>query len=143
MANYAQTVNVIGCVKTTKTHADFDSTALPLMLYRRQFGTLPLTLAPTAPPLDVSAALTIDKKYLTIGVVNPTDESVTCRFKLVSAPGTGPAQAWVITGTNLEAFNQPGEARRVDVAGPAPADLGGPVTIKPYGITVGKALLQR
>src|SRR6185369_14266791 len=32
MAEYAQTVNVIGCVKTTKTTAFFDTTALPLLL---------------------------------------------------------------------------------------------------------------
>ena len=39
MAHYAQTVNVIGCIKTTKTAAFFDTTALPLLLYRREFGT--------------------------------------------------------------------------------------------------------
>ncbi|NQT13612.1 MAG: alpha-N-arabinofuranosidase, partial [Planctomycetes bacterium] len=39
MAHYAQTVNVIGCIKTTKTDAFFSTTALPLMLYRKQYGT--------------------------------------------------------------------------------------------------------
>jgi hypothetical protein len=44
MANYAQTVNVIGCIKTTKTAAFLDTTALPLMLYRAQFGTVPVEI---------------------------------------------------------------------------------------------------
>ena len=43
MAHYAQTVNVIGCIKTTKTDAFLSTTALPLMLYRQHFGTTPVT----------------------------------------------------------------------------------------------------
>ena len=42
MANYAQTVNVIGCIKTSKTAAAFETTGLVLKLYRREFGTLPV-----------------------------------------------------------------------------------------------------
>ncbi|HQG49740.1 MAG TPA: alpha-L-arabinofuranosidase C-terminal domain-containing protein, partial [Sedimentisphaerales bacterium] len=44
MAHYAQTVNVIGCIKTTKTEAFFDATALPLMLYRHHYGSIPIAV---------------------------------------------------------------------------------------------------
>ena len=44
MANYAQTVNVIGAIKTTKTEAVLDSTGVILALYRHQFGPLPVTV---------------------------------------------------------------------------------------------------
>ncbi len=71
MANYAQTVNVIGCVKTTKTAAGLATTALPLMLYRKHYGEIPLAVGKHDGSLDVTAALTADKKYLTIAVVNP------------------------------------------------------------------------
>ena len=37
MANYAQTVNVIGCIKTSKTDAAFATTGLVLKLYRKYF----------------------------------------------------------------------------------------------------------
>ena len=48
MANYAQTVNVIGCIKTSKTSAALETTGLALVLYRRHFGTLPVaTIAPS------------------------------------------------------------------------------------------------
>ena len=71
MANYAQTVNVIGCIKTTKTAAAFATTGLPLKLYRAQFGTIPVKVrAPK--PLDVAAAWTPDRDALTIAIVNPT-----------------------------------------------------------------------
>jgi len=68
MAHYAQTVNVIGCIKTTKTHAAFATTALPLMLYRKHFGTLPVAVQ-TEGNLDVMAALSKDGKTLTVGIV--------------------------------------------------------------------------
>ena len=71
MANYAQTVNVIGCIKTTKTDASFATTGLVLKLYRAHFGTIPLQVD-TESPLDVAAALSDDGKTLTIGIVNPT-----------------------------------------------------------------------
>ena len=45
MANYAQTVNVIGCIKTSKTAAEFATTGLVLKLYREYFGQIPIDLA--------------------------------------------------------------------------------------------------
>ncbi len=98
MANYAQTVNVLGCVKTTKTRAEFDATAFPLLLYRAQFGTLPLPVENPAAPVDIAAALTGDKKTLTIGVVNPKGAAVALTLNLKSARITGYGKAWLILG---------------------------------------------
>ncbi len=42
MANYAQTVNVIGAIKTSPTHASFAATGLPLKMYRQHFGQIPV-----------------------------------------------------------------------------------------------------
>ncbi len=139
MANYAQTVNVIGCIKTTKTAADFDSTGLPLMLYRKQFGTVPLAVEHEAAPLDVSAALTADGETLTIGVVNPTWDTYQLRLDLGDVEPTGTAQTWVIAGDDPLAYNQPGEARDVDIATADPTDLTGTVAIKPLSITLFRA----
>ena len=58
LANYAQTVNVIGCIKTTKTEATFETTGLVLKLYRNHFGTIPVDVTGETYPLDVSAAWT-------------------------------------------------------------------------------------
>jgi len=68
MANYAQTVNVIGCIKTNPTQVSFETTGLVLQLYRNRFGVIPLTLAGDTQPLDVMAALTKDGK-LTLSVI--------------------------------------------------------------------------
>ncbi|HMP84806.1 MAG TPA: alpha-L-arabinofuranosidase C-terminal domain-containing protein, partial [Verrucomicrobiota bacterium] len=45
MAHYAQTVNVIGAIKTSKTAAELETTGLVLQLYRQHFGQIPLTVA--------------------------------------------------------------------------------------------------
>ncbi len=142
MACYAQTVNVIGCIKTTKTHADFDATGLPLMLYRREFGTLPLKVQHDAAPLDISAALTSDKKALTVGVVNPKSEAVQLKLSLNAVKLAGPAQTWIIAGNDPMAYNQPGEPRKVVIAVGSSADLGGTVSVKPYSITLWRVPVQ-
>jgi len=136
MANYAQTVNVIGCVKTTKTHADFDSTGLPLMLYRRHFGTIPVRVEHQAAPLDISAAWTSDKKALTVAVVNPTGDAVQLKLSFSSARTTGKAQTWIIGGGDPMACNQPGQPRQVDIEEASPTDLSGAVAVKPFSITL-------
>ncbi|MCC5024736.1 MAG: alpha-N-arabinofuranosidase [Candidatus Synoicihabitans palmerolidicus] len=98
LAFYAQTVNVIGAIKTSKTAAEMETTGLVLQLYRHYFGTRPITLdADGIPePLDVVAALTEDGSTLTIGIVNPTDAAVAVPVELVSGMATGEATRYVI-----------------------------------------------
>jgi alpha-N-arabinofuranosidase len=142
MANYAQTVNVIGCIKTTKTHADFDSTAMPLILYRHHFGTIPVRVEHQAAPLDISAALTSDKKTLTLGVVNPTKDTIQLKLNLNGLKPADKAQTWIIAGDDPLACNQPGESRKVDIQQAAPTDLSNTVSVKPLSITLWRAPVQ-
>jgi len=142
MANYAQTVNVIGCIKTTKTAAESDSTGMPLMLYRQHFGTIPVAVEHQAAPLDISAALTADKKALTVAVVNPTKETAQLKLNLSSVKLAGKAQTWVIAGDDPLAYNQPGEPRKVDIRDAGAMDLAGVVSVKPLSITLWKAAIQ-
>lgn len=116
MANYAQTVNVIGCIKTTKTAAEMESTGLVLQLYRAHFGTIPVAVQSEA-PLDVAAALTEDGKQLTIGVVNPTlsEMSIPCQIVGAKLAAAGTGTRWQIAGSDPQAFNHPGQPRKVDI----------------------------
>ncbi|MBI5766955.1 MAG: alpha-N-arabinofuranosidase [Verrucomicrobia bacterium] len=115
MAHYAQTVNVIGAIKTSKTTAEMETTGLVLQLYRAHFGEKPLVLEKDFAPYDVAAALTKDGRTLTVGVVNPTAEEI----EITLAP-TGLALAargtrYHITGPNDRAHNTPGQPRVVDL----------------------------
>ncbi|MGD9159795.1 MAG: alpha-L-arabinofuranosidase C-terminal domain-containing protein [Desulfobacteraceae bacterium] len=112
-ANYAQTVNVIGAIKTTKTNAEFESTGLVLKLYRNQFGTKPLKFKGEIGHLDIMAALNESGDILTVSLVNPTDEKVTINIEGINVPSK--AQQYVITGEENSSYNAPGKKRGVDI----------------------------
>jgi len=112
-ANYAQTVNVIGAIKTTDTKAEFASTGLVLKLYRNHFGTKPLNFKGEIGHLDVMAALNESGNILTVSVVNPTDEEVTLDLEGVALPSS--AIQYVITGEKDSSYNAPGKKRGVDI----------------------------
>lgn len=109
MANYAQTVNVIGAIKASKTAAVLDSTGEALVMYRRHFGTIPVRISGAPEPLDVAAAWTPDRTALTISVVNPTYETQRLVFRVDGARLASEGTAWVLTAEDDMAFNEPGK----------------------------------
>jgi alpha-N-arabinofuranosidase len=109
MANYAQTVNVIGAIKTTKTAAAFDTTGLVLKLYRARFGTLPVRVAGEPEPLDVMAAWTEGKEALTISVVNPLQEAQALSLDLKGLAVPKTARLYRLAGADPMAYNEPGK----------------------------------
>jgi alpha-N-arabinofuranosidase len=116
MANYAQTVNVIGCIKTTKKAAAFATTALPLMLYRRHFGTISVKVSKAVGPVDVQAALTEDRSKVTVGIVNASKSEKTVKLDFVGGEPASEATRFLITGQNEMAYNAPGRPPNVVVA---------------------------
>jgi alpha-N-arabinofuranosidase len=115
VANYAQTVNVIGAIKTSRTAAEMETTGLVLQMYRHHFGDIPLALDQDYGRLDVATAITKDGKTLTIGVVNPGDSAVNLAIDLTGGRVKGPATRYHITGKDLFAHNTPGQPRVVDI----------------------------
>jgi alpha-N-arabinofuranosidase len=114
MANYAQTVNVIGCIKTTKTEAAFATTGLALKLYRNHFGTLPVAVTGETGPLDIVVAWTHDRGALTTAIVNPAGDGYAVALDIKGAhlvPGTG--SVWVLSGPDPMAYNEPGKEQIV------------------------------
>jgi alpha-N-arabinofuranosidase len=115
MANYAQTVNVIGAIKTTKTAAALDATGVVLKLYRQHFGAIPVEVRGAPEPLDVAAAWTEDGTALVLSIVNPTADAQTLALDFAGprVPATG--HLWRIAGTDPKAFNEPGKPPSVTV----------------------------
>jgi alpha-N-arabinofuranosidase len=137
MANYAQTVNVIGAIKTTKTEAELETTGLVLKLYRERFGVTPVEVGPDLRPLDVSAALSADGRALTVAVVNPTEETRRLRFQLAGGRTlTGSGQKWAITGEGRFSHNRPGAARQVDIHTEAMTQGAEAADIAPLSVTL-------
>jgi alpha-N-arabinofuranosidase len=113
MANNAQTVNVIGAIKTTQTASAFETTGLVLKLYRNQFGTIPVKIESTNPNLDISAALTEDQSALTIAVVNMDSIPQSLQLEFGDIIPSKQGQQWVIQNSNPEAYNTPGEEQQI------------------------------
>lgn len=136
MANYAQTVNVIGCIKTSKTEAAFDATGLVLKLYRREFGEIPVVVEGFEKPLDVSAALTADRRKLTIGVVNPTNEAKTLDLKIDGVELKGQGKCWRIGGSDKMAGNVPGQEPKVKIAEDSIAGFANQIQVDPMSVSL-------
>jgi alpha-N-arabinofuranosidase len=82
-------------------------------------------------PLDAAAALTADKKTLTVAITNPTEseQQIDVAIKGVTVQDKG--RLWRIAGAELAADNVPGKPLVVDI-------VGSPLTGVPGRLTVPK-----
>jgi len=112
-------------IEFNATDAALNTTGQLFQLYRDHFGTVPVEVdgnsPPPAPkypvggdqpkvnagsptyPLDVSAALTTDREFLTIAMVNPTEsvQKLDLTIKGMDLRGTG--RLWHMTGPGIDA----------------------------------------
>ena len=139
MAQWAQTVNVIGAIKTNRTHASMGPVGHLLALYRGQVGgrLLPVEVGGDV-PLDVIATQDDTSRTMCLGLINysPKD-SLAVRFELDAAADLQPATAWRIQGENLASINVPGQPEEVTTRQlPDSVPLDQPLLIPAHSITV-------
>jgi alpha-N-arabinofuranosidase len=137
MANYAQTVNVIGAIKTSKTAAVLDTTGVILALYRKQFGTIPVAVGGAPEPLDVMACWNDETKgVMTLSIVNPTKvaQTLTLDFGKLKLPKT--AKLYLVAGDDPRACNVPGKPPAVMVKEVDAAPLGRMITVPPISVSL-------
>ncbi|MCH7396462.1 hypothetical protein MM236_00620 [Belliella sp. DSM 107340] len=118
MANYAQTVNVIGAIKATQTGSWMEGTGLVLKMYRHHFGTIPLKLEGNQSPLDVAAALTKDKKFLTLAVVNANFKDYELGIGLGENVNLAKGEMYIVTASDDMDFNDESEEKITLVSNP-------------------------
>jgi alpha-N-arabinofuranosidase len=137
MANYAQTVNVIGAIKTSKTAAAFETTGLVLKLYRQHFGRVPVAVdMKQCSPLDAAAAWSEDKNVLTIGIVNPTGHPLQVPLHVAGAELAGTGRRYEIAGNDPMLFNDPDQPPKVQIVESAVEGLKETVRLSPYSVTL-------
>jgi alpha-N-arabinofuranosidase len=136
LANYAQTVNVIGCIKTSKTDAAFATTGLVLKLYRNSFGTIPVSVTGDVAPLDISVAWTEDRKALTIGVVNPAKEEQKIVLDLKGAQLAGTGKLGLMANSDPMAYNEPGKKPNVVIEDREITNVSNGLTVPPLSAGV-------
>lgn len=136
MANYAQTVNVIGAIKTTTTDAAMETTGLALQLYRQRMGSLPVAVEVGESPLDVAAAWNADRSALTIAVVNASEEAQVLDLRIEGARVSGRGRAWVIAGDDPMLYNDPGQPPRVAIEERAIERAHRGLTLDPISVSI-------
>jgi len=113
-------------IEFNATEAALNTTGLLFQLYRDHFGTVPVEIdgnsPPPAPkypvggdqpkvnagsptyPLDLSAALSSDRKFLTLAVVNPTESAQKLDLTIKGLDLRGRGRRWRLTGPALDAL---------------------------------------
>ena len=137
-AFYAQTVNVIGAIKTTPTEAFLATTALPLIMYREHFGTIPVEVDTGHSELlglDVAAAWEADRSALTLAVVNGNGEPVDLGFAVEGSALADNATVWRMAGTDPDAYND-ADNLRLDIVEQKDVQIGESVRVPPYSASI-------
>lgn len=142
MANYAQTVNVIGAIKTSKTAASFETTGLVLKLYRRVFGEIPIATESSSSVVDAQGTLTQARDALVLAVVNPTDGPQRVILKATGVKLGAPGKAWEIAGNDPLLYNEPGKPPRLSIVEREVA-LPDALQVAPYSVTLVRLPIQK
>jgi alpha-N-arabinofuranosidase len=148
------------------TEAIFNTTGLLFKMYGDHLGSIPVALSGNSPqpapkypiagdqpktnpgsptyPLDMFAALTTDRKYLTIAVVNATESEQKFDLNVTGTRLAGSSTMWQMTGESLDAANHVGQPPQVGIKeialGDAPRSLSvAPISLNIYRFTVSQA----
>ncbi|NND06482.1 MAG: alpha-N-arabinofuranosidase [Saprospiraceae bacterium] len=134
MANYAQTVNVIGCIKTTPTAAGFATTGLPLKLYRQHFGSIPVKVNADSTDLDMVAAINKDQTFVTLAIINEKAKKQEIIFNFGGGRIENDGKQWLIQHNDLKAYNLPGKPPAVKIEETNISLKGNRLEVQPYAI---------
>jgi alpha-N-arabinofuranosidase len=124
-------------INEDRTRAVLSPTGLLFKMYREHFGSIPVEVSGDSPqpkpiypaggdqpavnpgsdtyPLDVSAALTEDRKTLTFAVLNPSDSEQHLKLSFTGAKPLTKGHMWRMAPSSLEATNTLGQKPGVEV----------------------------
>jgi len=136
MANYAQTVNVIGAIKTSTTNSVMAATGQALKMYRHHFGIIPVKIDGEIRPLDVAATMNAAGDTLMLSVINATWDTQVFKMDVSGGDVTGEAITYTLLGKDDMAFNTPEENMNVIISGPETAKTKSHHSVKPFSATI-------
>ena len=141
-----------------RTQAVVSASGRVFQLYNRHFGKIPVAVTGNSPvpppnypiggdqpkvntgsatwPLDVSAALTADRKALVVAVVNATEEPRKLDLALDGFNPSNKGRCWKLTAPSLDAQNSVGEAPKVAIAETTFDATVKAIAVAPFGIAL-------
>ena len=140
----AATMNVLGL--TFKLYADNFVGAIPVALSGNSpqpaprfppGGDQPKTSSgsPTY-PLDMVAALSADKKFLILSVVNATESEQKFDLNVSGTRVAGPSKLWQLTGSTLDAADRVGQPPQVEIKEFSVANPSETISVAPISVNV-------
>ena len=93
-------------------------------------------------PLDVAAALSPDRKTLTVSVVNPSERSKQLVLDVQGASAAPTGKKWAVSGPNLDARNVAGKEQPIQLVESDVTAPSAPTTVAPLSINLYEWQLQ-
>jgi alpha-N-arabinofuranosidase len=140
------------------TEAVLNPTGLLFKMYRDHFGVIPVEVGGNSPqpkpafpaggdqpavnpgsptyPLDVSAALSEDRKTLTIAVLNPTDAEQSIHLDIHGTALASAGKLWRMAPNSIDATVKAGSPAQVQVEEQSLGTLPARITLRPYSVNI-------
>ncbi|MGC2615051.1 MAG: alpha-N-arabinofuranosidase [Terracidiphilus sp.] len=141
-----------------RTEAVLNPTGMLFKMYRDHFGTIPVEVTgdspqpkPTFPaggdqpavnpgsdtyPLDVSAALSEDRKTLAIAVLNPSDSEQSIKIAISGTKLVSAGKVWRMAPNSIDATVQVDKKPEVQVEEQALGSLPATITVRPFSVNI-------
>lgn len=141
-----------------RTEATLNPTGLLFKLYREHFGVIPVEVTGDSPqpkpsfpaggdqpsvnpgsdtyPLDVSAALTEDRKTITIAVINPSDSEQALKIGAKNARLSSEGRLWRMAPSSVDATVTLGQKPGVEVQEQKLMSMPDVVVLPPFSVSI-------
>ena len=145
-------------VSENRTDAVLSPTGLLFKLYATHFGSIPVAVAGDSPqpkpiypaggdqpqvnpgsdtyPLDVSAALSADRRTLTVAVLNPSDADQPMRLAITGIQLAGQGRLWRMAPPKVDATITVGQAPGVSVDEQSLSEVPDALTLPPFSVSL-------
>jgi alpha-L-arabinofuranosidase len=145
-------------ISEDRTHAVLSPTGLLFKLYREHFGAIPVQVSGNSPqpkplypsggdqpavnpgsdtyPLDVSAALSEDRKTLTFAVLNPSDSEQPLKLSINGARLSGPGHLWRMAPSSVDATVTVGQKPGLEVQEKEITSVPDTVSVPPFSVNI-------
>jgi alpha-N-arabinofuranosidase len=142
----------------SRTDAILNPTGMLFKMYRDHFGTIPVEVNGDSPqpkpafppggdqpavnpgsdtyPLDVSAALSEDRKTLSIAVLNPSDSEQSIRIGIKGTQLGSAGKLWRMAPQSIDATVQVDKKPEVQVEEQTLGALPGTITVRPFSVNI-------
>jgi alpha-L-arabinofuranosidase len=149
----------VSTIDFNRTSATMNALGLTFKMYSDNFvGAVPVAISGNSPqpapkyppggdepktssgsptyPLDMFAALSADKKFLIVSVVNATDSEQKFDLNVSGTRIAGPSTLWQLTGSTVDAANRVGQPPQVEIKEILIDSTPGAISVAPISVNI-------